>query len=326
MAAAGRRVFVTGATGFIGGRLAVALAARGDQLVCLVRDTRKAPALERLGAEIVQGDINDDIALRHGLARADLAYHVAGLYDTGVVDEGALERTNVDGTRNFLQFAGYAGVPRAVHVSTAAALGPTDAENAEDNDWRGPFPSVYHRTKTHAHRLAREAQAKGLPLVIVCPTFVVGPGDTGPPARFIRDLLRRRVPGLLRDPATFSYVGVEDVVQGIIAAGERGRVGETYVLGGERRDVNAFATAVCALGGVKPPAMMFPTGLARLGGRALDLVSKLTRRRYSLSRENVDVACCRSWAPGWSKAAAELGYAPRPLDETLPATVAAMKA
>lgn len=322
MASGGRRVFLTGATGFIGGRLAELLAARGEQLVCLVRETKRARPLEALGAEIVQGDINDDIALRRGLEGADVAYHVAGLYDTGAIDEGSLERANVDGTRTFLQYARYAEVPRAIYVSTAVVLGPTAAERAEGTRWDGPFPSVYHRTKTHAHRLALDARERGMPLILVCPTFVYGPGDEGPAGRFITDLMRRRVPGLLSDPATFSYVYVDDVAGGIAAAGERGTAGEEYVLGGERLDVNAFAHRVCAEAGVKPPALKFPPPLARLGGRLLDGVSRVTRKRFSLSRENVDVACCRPWAPGWEKARAELGYEPRSLDRGLPPTIA----
>jgi len=318
----GRRVFLTGGTGLIGGRLAVALAARGDRLVCLARDTARARVLEHLGAEIVQGDINDDIALRRGFERADLAYHVAGIYDTGVVDEGALERVNVDGTRAFLQFATHAQVPRVVYVSTAAALGPTDADEADDNDWSGPYPSVYHRTKTHAHRLAKEAQARGLPLINICPTFVIGPADTGPAGRFIVDLVRRRLPGLLRHPSTFSYVHVDDVAAGLVAAGERGRPGTSYVLGGERMTVNQFAERVCAHAGVKPPAARFPSAIARVSAQALDLLSRLTRVRFSLSRENVDSTCCRPWAPGWTRAAAELGYTPRLLEEVLPETIA----
>jgi len=319
--AGGRRVFLTGATGLIGGSLARLLAARGDQLVCLVRDTARGRALEKLGAEIVQGDINDDIALRRGFDGAELAYHVAGLYDTGVVDEGALERVNVDGTRAFLQFAAHARVPRAVYVSTAVALGPTDSDAAEDNVWQGPFPSVYHRTKTHAHRLAAEAQVRGLPLVNVCPTFVIGPDDSGPAGRFINDLVHRRLPGLLSRPATFSYVHVDDVAMGLVSTGELGRAGTTYVLGGERATVNDFAGRVCALAGVKPPRLRFPTAMARVGGRSLDVVSRLSRVRFSLSRENVDVACCRPWAPGWQRAATELNYAPRRLDDVLPEVV-----
>lgn len=322
VAPSGRRVFLTGATGFIGGRLARLLAARGDRIVCLVRDSAKARPLEALGAEIVQGDINDDIALRKGLGGADLAYHVAGIYDTGRVDEGMLERANVDGTRGFLQYARWAEVPHAVYVSTAVALGPTEADGVEENDWRGPFPSVYHRTKTHAHRLAREAQAAGMPLTIACPAFVYGEGDEGPAGRFLQDLLKRRMPGLLKDPATFSYVHVDDVAAALLALGDQ-PPGGVWVLGGQNMTVNEYGRKVCSIAGVKPPPIEFPVAAARLTGSLLDLVSRLTRKRFSLSRENVDVACCRPWAPGWSKTARALDYAPRSVDEALPAVVKA---
>ena len=319
----GRRIFLTGATGFIGRRLAAALAARGDRLFCLVRDTSRARALEELGATLVHGDVSDDVAIRRGMKDAELAYHVAGIYDTGVVDEGALERVNVDGTRVFLQHARYAEVSRLIHVSTAVALGPTDAEEAEDRDWSGPYPTIYHRTKTEAHRLAKDAQRLGMPLAIACPTFVYGPGDEGPAGRFIRDVARRRLPGLISNPALFSYAYVDDVVGGLVAMGDHGGNGGIYVLGGERMTVNEFAAAVARHAGVKPPPLELPPAVVRTTGRALDVVSRLTRRRFTISRENVDAACCRPWAPGWSRAARDLGYPARAVDEGLPATLAA---
>lgn len=326
MSGSGRRVFLTGATGFIGSRLAEALAARGDRLFCLIRETAKGRRLEQLGATLVHGDVSDDVALRRGMTDVDLAFHVAGIYDTGVIDEGTMERVNVDGTRGFLQHARYMEVPRAIHVSSAVVFGPTDAEDVEGREWKGPWPTVYHRTKTQAHRLAKEAQQKGLPLVIACPTFVYGPGDSGPAARFMRDVARRRLPGLLSDPATFSYVHVDDVVSGLLAMDEKGRTGQTYVLGGERMTVNAFAARVAHFAGVSPPPLSLPPFVVRSAGRLLDRVTRITGKRFTISRENVDAACCHAWAPGWARAADELGYSARPIEEGLPETVAALLA
>ncbi len=319
-----RGVFLTGATGFIGSRLARRLAARGDRLRCLVRPGSDASALEALGADIVRGDLLERDTVTLALNDVDLAYHVAGLYDLGpAVDAAALERTNVEGTRAVLAALEDAGTPRAVYVSTTVALGPVgegigDAGSRSDRRFR----SAYERTKTLAHELARQAQGTGLPLVIACPSYVYGPGDHGPGARFIRDLLKGRLPGLLADPATFSYVHVEDVADGLLRLGEAGRVGETYVLGGEPSTVNEYASRIAALAGKRLPRLRLPTSMARLGARTMDRLARLTGWRSSLSRESIDTTAGLRWLHSWETSRREIGYDPRPLREGLPETVA----
>jgi dihydroflavonol-4-reductase len=317
-----REVFLTGATGFIGSRLAKALIGRGDRLRCLVRDTAAARWLERLGARLIQGDITDDIALQYGLRGADIGYHLAGLYELGVTDHAAMERVNVDGTRAFLLVGESAGVPKLVHVSSSAALGPTpDGESNATREYDGPYPSVYHRTKAHAHRLARRAQERGQPVIIVCPSNVYGPGDHGPNARFIADLVRGRMPGLMAEPGSYSYVHVDDVVSGLLAAGDVGRPGETYILSGEPLSINEFAERVAAEAGVPAPKLRLPTGLVRAGGAALDLLARLTGARFAITREGVDTSAQR-WLHGHAKATEALGWKPRTVSEGLPETVA----
>ncbi|MGH7507415.1 MAG: NAD-dependent epimerase/dehydratase family protein, partial [Longimicrobiales bacterium] len=235
--ASGRAVFITGATGFIGGRLADRFLESGHRLTCLVRTPSAAAQLEARGVHLIEGDITDPVALERGLRDAELAFHLAAIYAFGVVDEAALERTNVDGTQAFLRAIEYAGTPHAVHVSSTAALAPANHRTADVTAaWSGPYPSIYHRTKAQAHRTAREAQRRGLPLVIVCPPNVYGPGDLGPNGGLVRDAVHGRLPGLLRDPAVFDYAYVDDVADALVAAGERGRPGETYILGGDRLD------------------------------------------------------------------------------------------
>ncbi|MEX1181918.1 MAG: NAD-dependent epimerase/dehydratase family protein [Gemmatimonadota bacterium] len=316
--------FLTGATGFIGGRLAVALHARGYSLRCLVRSPARAGALRSLGAELIVADICDEDALARGMAGATAAWHVAGLYDIGVVDERALEHVNVEGTRAFLRALRASDVRRAVHVSSTAALGPAGAtgEADEDSVYEGPYPSVYHRTKTAAHRLAREAQAEGAPLVIVCPALVYGPGDTGPSGRYIEDVLRHRVPGLSTRPTLFSYVYIDDVADGLVAAGERGRPGRTYVLSGENATVNDLTLRIAELAGTRVSPLRLPPAAIRLTGILLDWVSRRTGKRLPVSRELAQVAAMgERWVHSRARASAELGYAPRPLADGLPFAV-----
>jgi dihydroflavonol-4-reductase len=291
-----------------------------------VRNTAAARHLEQLGARLIQGDISDDIALQYGLDGVDLAYHLAALYHIGNADEGALERVNVDGTRAFMLVAESLRVPRLVYVSTTAALPPAQQGVSEETSaYGGPYPSVYHRTKAHAHRLAQRAQERGQPLIIVCPTNVYGPGDHGPNSRFIADLMRRRVPGLLTNPGWYSYVHVDDVVQGLLAAGDHGTAGATYVLAGEAMSLNDFAQRVTSLAGVKPPRLRFPATLATATGSLLDVVSRVTRMRFLMSRESVQTSTHR-WLHSDAAARRDLGWNPRSLEEGLPETVSWFKA
>lgn len=319
-------VYLSGATGFIGGRLAQRLLARGDRVRCLVRSPERAESLRAAGAELIRGDITDAAAVRSALHGVDLAFHLAAIYDMGVVDAAALEKTNVTGTAVFLDAVKSENIPRSVYVSTTVALGPS-GEGESDNieAYKGPYPSQYHRTKAEAHARARAAQAAGLPLVIACPAYVYGPGDQGPGGHFIKDLLHYRIPGLLSRPSWFSYVHVDDVVDGLIAAGDRGRTGDVYVLGGEAASVNSYAERVAKLGGVRAPFLRFPPVMARLTGVAMDAVGRLTGWRLPISRENVDSTAYDRWIHSFARTSRELGYKPRSLQEGLPETVAWFK-
>lgn len=320
-----RLVFLTGATGFIGSRLARRLAARGDRLRCLVRPSSDTEELAWLGAELVTGELDDPEAWARGLEGADLAYHLAAVYDIGVVDERAMERANVGGTRAFIEAVERAGTPKAVYVSTTVALGPAPAgaeRGGEDAQWRGPYPTAYHRTKAQAHGIALEAQRRGAPLVVVCPANVYGPGDRGPNGRFVADLVAGRVPGLLRDPAWFSYVHVDDVVEGLVRAGTTGRPGVTYVLSGEERSVDDFAAEVARLAGRRPPMLRFPVPMARATGAVLDRITRLTGICFPITRETVDAASGGRWLHPHERATHEFGWRPRPLAEGLGEMVA----
>lgn len=321
----GGLVFLTGATGFIGGRLAEGLHRRGYRLRCLVRSENRARRLVELGAELILGDTADVDVLTRGMAGASLAYHVAAMYDIGLVDVAAMERANIGGTTAFLEAMRRTRVPRAVYVSSTVALGPVPAgEGDEGSRWDGPYPSHYHRTKTAAHHLTLEAQAAGLPLVVVCPAYVYGPGDEGPAGHFVEDLLRHRLPALPTRPTTFSYVHVDDVVDGLIAAGVDGRVGATYVLGGEPATTNEFARRTVELAGTWVSPLRVPLPLVKATGMLMDGVQRLTGWRLPISREAAATAADGSrWVHSFRLAGEELGYAPRSLAEGLPPTVRA---
>jgi dihydroflavonol-4-reductase len=270
----------------------------------------------------VRGDVNDRAALDRGLQGATLACHLAATYDIGIVDERAMERSNVGGTRTFLEAVAAAATPRALYVSTTAAMGTVaEGEGDETSSYDGPYPTAYHRTKTEAHRLALAAQRAGTPLVIAAPANVYGPGDEGPNARFLRDLLAGRVPALLSPPAWFSYAHVDDVVAGLVAAAERGTPEGVYVLSGEHESVNSFADRALRLAGKRAPRLRMPVALAAVSGAVLDVIARPTGLRFPITRESVAVGGRGRWLHGHARASAELGYTPRPLDAGLPETV-----
>jgi dihydroflavonol-4-reductase len=314
---------MTGATGFIGRRLAAALVARGYRLRCLVRSAERAAPLAALGAELQTGDVTDGYALERGMNGASIAFHLAAIYDVGQVDAAAMEAANVRGTALFIAALRACSVPRGVHVSSTAALGPVESGAGEElNGYSGPYPTHYHRTKAEAHQLAREAQRAAVPLIIVCPAYVYGPGDEGPAAEYMRNLLRHRIPALSTKPTYFSYVHVDDVVAGLVAAAERGRDGATYVLGGETASVNEFTARVAEQADTWVSPLRLPPWLVRLTGTLLDGVSRLTGWRMPISRELAESGATGTrWVHSDAAARAELGHAPRSLAEGLPETI-----
>jgi nucleoside-diphosphate-sugar epimerase len=213
----GRRVFLTGATGFIGGVLARKLLADGAELTCLVRPKTDASRLERAGARVVRGDVTEPATL--DLSGQHLLVHAAAWVGYGLPSKKRplLRKTNVGGTENVLHAAKRAGVAKVVHVSSVAALGGVGGVVTEETPRGDTFLSDYERTKTEAHALALSA---GLPSAVPTPGLVVG--REGPFENLMRALAKGRVPALPGDDAVKGFVHVEDCAEGILLAALKG--------------------------------------------------------------------------------------------------------
>lgn len=314
------RALVTGATGFVGGRLAARLRERGDEVVALVRDPARAGPLRDLGCTIVQGDLSSRAALASAMDGCDAAFHVAGIYRNGVPrsKRDELYAANVTGTENVLDAAVDAGVARIVYVSSNVAFGDTHGE-AVDETYAPPdgrYVSLYHETKALAHRAAQERIARGAPVVIVQPGGIYGPGDhTG-----IGPLLERAARGkpvvLPFGSAGLNWTYVEDAAEGILLAHDRGRVGETYVVGGEIATLREAVERAFAVAGRRPRIIPVPTWLVRLATPLGPLLG-LSVSDYVSASDGVTY-----WGTD-AKARRELGYAPRSLDDGLRAAFGA---
>jgi nucleoside-diphosphate-sugar epimerase len=298
------RVFVTGATGFVIAAVTRALRARGDAVVALVREPSRARSLADLGCELVPGDVLDPTDAVGELRRCDALIHGAAIYEIGVSDERRrqMEETNVTGTRRILDVARAGGTPRIVYVSTIAAFGNTHgAVVAEGHRPTSPAASAYEDTKRRAHEIALEAARSGAPIVIVQPGQVYGPADHSAVGANFRALAEGRLRYRALEDLGLCFVHVDDVADGILRALDRGRAGESYVLGGEIATLGDAYTAVANATGRALPPMVVPSAILRLAGRLIPSM-----------REVVSSAGVTFWATD-AKARAELGTTPRDL-------------
>lgn len=317
------RVFVTGATGFIGGHVARRLRERGDDVVALVRSPEKADSLRGLGVELVEGDLSDGDAIRRGLEGADAAIHGAAVYKVGIPksEREAMREANVGGTERVLDAAGKAGVSRIVYVSTVNVFGNTRGD-VVDEAYERPkdgYLSTYDETKYLSHQIARDRIENGLPIVIVQPGGVYGPDDHSEIGNVIDQVSRGKLPALPFADTGFNLVHVEDVADGVLLALDKGEVGESYVLGGELSTMGELAEKVAGIAGRKPPRRM-PTAVLKAVAPAGPVLGKLMGFPPNFGELITVSDGVTYWAKD-DKARERLGYKPRDLDTGLRQTL-----
>jgi nucleoside-diphosphate-sugar epimerase len=320
------REFVTGGTGFVGGQLCRKLRGRGDEVVALVRSPEKAGLLRELGCEIVPGDLGDEDVIRKAVVGCEAVFHVAAMYEVGIPDSKrpAMFEANVKGTERVLDAAIDAGVGRIVYVSTVGVFGDTKGRVVDETFEREPtgFMSYYEETKFYAHELAKDRISKGAPIVIVQPGGIYGPGDPSVIGTIIGMIRRFGLPFMIFPDAGFNFVYVEDVAEGILLAHDKGRIGESYVLGGQIVSLREALDRILRACGKKVPKRTLPEGVMKAGIPFGPVISKLTGLPPNM-RELLRNAGATFYATD-DKARSELGYAPRDLDIGLTETLAAL--
>jgi dihydroflavonol-4-reductase len=229
------KAFITGGTGFVGGRVVQKLQERGYQVSALARSPKDIVDFQTHGISPVPGDITNLESMRNGMRGSDVVFHLAGWYHFGVRNRVAAERINVDGTRNVLGLAYELGVPKIVYTSTVAIYGNTHGQLVNETTPipAGPFLTEYDRTKWLAHtQVALPLIAKGAPIVIVLPGAVYGPGDASLFGDLMRRYYLRQMPVFPAPDLGITYAHVEDVAEGHLLAAEKGKTGESYILAG----------------------------------------------------------------------------------------------
>jgi nucleoside-diphosphate-sugar epimerase len=317
------KYFVTGATGFVGGRVARLLRAEGHDVNALVRDPAKAADLAALGVRLFPGDVTDAASLRAPMAGTDGVFHIAGWYKVGMRDKRDGERVNVQGTRNVLTAMRDLGIPKGVYTSTLAVNSDTHGVLVDESyHFEGQHLSEYDRTKAAAHEIALEFMAAGLPLVIVMPGLIYGPGDTSSLGESIRQYLRGRLP-MLPAQQRLTFAHVDDVARAHLLAMQKGQPGQTYIIAGPAHTLAEFFDMAAELTGVPAPAMRMPPRAVRATAALMRLVEKVVPVEGTYNSEALRVIAGVSYLGTNAKARRELGYAPRELREGLGETLAA---
>jgi dihydroflavonol-4-reductase len=314
------RVFITGASGFVGGALLAALLERGDAVVALARSDAAAAQLRERGAEVARGDTVDEDALAAGMEGCELGYHVAGINTLCPSDPTALFHVNVRGAEAAVRAAARAKLKRLVLTSSAAAIGePTGTTGDETTPHRGWYLSAYERSKREGEIAAFEAARRtGVDLVSVNPSSVQGPGRTGGTGRILLAYLNGRLRAFL--DTNISLLDIRDCTAGHLLAAERGRAGERYLLNGVTLTAREALDVVSALTGAGDRVRIVPAPVASAAAALIEGGYRLVRRDPPLCREMVRTLLHGHRYDG-SRAGRELGLAYTPVRETFARTI-----
>lgn len=314
---------ITGASGLVGGNLAELLLASGHRVVATKRAGSRIDHLADLAIEWVDAELGQLAALTRAFAEADAVFHCAAAVGTSRDVTAEMVATNVTGTANVIAAALAARVRRLVHASSTVAIGlATDGQPCDETaGWNfDQFDAAdgYSITKRDAERLVIAACDR-LDAVIVNPGYMFGPRDARPSSgQLIIDVAKRRVPGWT--PGYNSFVDVRDVARGMIAAWQRGRRGERYILAGHNLTYRTVMNLIAAAAGVRPPRFAVPRFAAQLVGRYGDYRERRGKRALVNSVQTWYAFTDRfQFTSG--KAIRELGYAISPLEPAIDAAI-----
>jgi dihydroflavonol-4-reductase len=312
-------VLVTGATGFIGSAVARELSDNGTKIRCLVRETSNMKNLDGLYVEIAHGDIRDIDSVRRALKGCECVCHLAAVYANWLPDPGLMYRVNEEGTRNVLTACREAGIQKVLHCSSVAALGAHGKTPADES---APFnlnstKDHYYISKYRAEQVALEFARTGLPVVIVNPSNPIGPRDLAPTptGALIINLLKGKFPGYV--DGGINLIDVTDCARGIVAAMEKGQVGEKYILGNKNVSIKEYFDLIVKVAGKgKSPSIRIPSWLAVFSGLGYQMLSRITGKPPVTSASWARVGSHYSW---WecTRARKNLALGQRPLEESI---------
>jgi dihydroflavonol-4-reductase len=315
------RIFVTGASGFIGGALATRLLELGEEPIGLARSDASAAKVGALGLKVARGDVLDEDSLVAGMAGCELVYHCAGINSHCPPDPELLLRVNAVGPELVVQAAARAGVRRVVYTSSGASVGePRGTVGDERSVHRGSYLSVYDRSKHLGEQAAfAAAHRTGVEVVAINPSSVQGPGRTTGNGKLIIDYVNGKLPVFV--DTYVSVVDIADTAEAHLLAAERGRPGARYVLNGATITSAEALDLVAELSGVRHRVRIVPPAVAMAAATLLEGAYAVRGRVPSLCRARIRTFLHGHRYDG-SLATRELGLAYTPVEETFRRTIA----
>jgi len=314
------KTFITGATGFLGSHVARILAEQGAELRLLVRPTSNLRNLEGFKAETATGDLRDAASLEKAMSGCDTVFHVAADYRLWVRDPNEMYRSNVSGTKAILEAARKQGVRRVVYTSSVATIGFTSDGHPADEESQVSLADMigpYKRSKFMAEQIALEAGRKGMHVVTVNPTTPVGEQDVKPTptGRIVVDFLKRKFPAYVE--TGLNLVDVRECASGYIAALERGKPGERYILGGENLTLKQILDKLGKITGLPSPKIKLPYLFAYATGVVDEAITgRLLKREPRATVDTVRMGKKKMFASS-DKAERELGWKIVPVEDAL---------
>jgi dihydroflavonol-4-reductase len=320
------KTFITGATGFIGTHLVKRLSQTKHVPYCLVRKTSNARTLKEMGATLVMGDVTYKDSLLEGMRGCDWVINLANVYSFWEPHKQIYTEVNIEGTRNVMECVLETGVSKVVHVSTAAIYGvPVDCPFSEES-MVGPVRfSEYARTKYAGDLIAWELyEKKRLPLVMIYPTAVLGPGDPKTTGQYIQDLIHRRMPARVFEDSIFTFVHVRDVAEAIVRALEKEHdFGEKYLVGNHQLSFGQINEMINEISGIPLPKIALPDWLVMVNATLLTGLANLIKKPPILGMARDKIGTMKYGARiNGSRAERELGITYTPIRIALEEAIA----
>lgn len=315
-----RQILVTGGAGFIGSSVVKLLRQRYPEAVVRVLHLPRENLVNLEGVsglELVPGDLLNPLDVQRAVAGCDTVFHLAAVYALWLPDMGLMDRVNVDGSRLVLEECRQQGVQRVVFTSSFAVFAGQGLDRVcDEHSSFALSESHYSRTKYESHRMAEWYSRNGLDVVIVCPAAPVGPGDVGPTptGKMLTELFRTPVAIALATEA--NYIDVRDCAMGHILALEKGRRGESYILGGENFTHADIVRRALRITGLKRPMAVLPPDVLKPAAHLLTLVAAVTRKAPFTTAVEIEVFK-KGLVADAGKARRELGLTTRSIEETL---------
>ena len=314
------KVFITGATGFVGSHVAQQLSDGGADLRLLVRQSSRRDNIAQLNADVVLGDLRDSASLRKGMEGCELAFHVAADYRLWTKNPEEMYDANVNGTQSLLKAAQEAGVRRVVYCSSVATMGFGNGDLVTDEDTAVSVADMighYKRSKFLAEQVVLDAAKNGVDVVMVNPSTPIGERDIKPTptGRIVVDFLKRKFPAYA--DTGLNLVDVKDVARAHILAAEKGRPGIRYIVGGENLTLKQMLDKLAAITGLPSPNVKVPHAVTLLAGVVDEFwTGHIRGQEPRVTIDAVRMGRKKMWVSS-ARAERELGYKFAPVDDCL---------